>query len=520
LPGVVLVLGCLGIYRDVVGFGFIGLDDDYNVIFNPHLGPLTLERVRWAFGDLEYSRRYQPLGWLGFAAVFGFSGLNPAGYHAVSIGLHAVNSLLVFAVLGQFARHVLGPEASRWRAVAVFAGAAFWAWHPLRVESVAWASGLLYQTTTTLLLASLWLHWSGDGLVARAGALLGYVLALLTYPVAVGFVPFFVVFDVWRHGWRRAAVRGAGYVLAAAGLLAVTMAARMTVVGVWPAAPDLTAFPLGQRVLQALYVWGHYLWRPWWPVGFTPVDPVLLDLGHPGWRVVAGATLFCGLAVVVWRYRRARAAPGWFFLAYALVLVPVLGTVEKPHFPSDRYAFLPQLVLAGAVVVLLARIQQRRHFAAWAAGVGLGFFALASRDQTEIWRDEPTLWRHIESRLTVNDSPVLAGARPALSLFRDGDTAGALARIEAALRARPGDSVLAGARQEILQQDAENRDRATSLGLATPPPPAAVLHHALAVRLAREGDATAAAHHLVAVHRLAPEYYERAISRVPSKPAR
>ena len=89
----VLLLGCLWIYREIVAFGFVGLDDDYNLIFNPHLGPLTFDRVAWAFGDLEYSRRYLPFGWLGFAAVFEFSGLNPTGYHATAIVLHAINSL-------------------------------------------------------------------------------------------------------------------------------------------------------------------------------------------------------------------------------------------------------------------------------------------------------------------------------------------------------------------------------------------------------------------------------------------
>ncbi|MSU66211.1 MAG: hypothetical protein EXS38_08960 [Opitutus sp.] len=92
----VLLLGCLWIYQDITAFGFIGLDDDYNVIFNSHLGPVTLKRVAWAFTDVEYSRRYQPLGWLGLASVFGLSGLGAGGYHAAAIVFHAANSMLVF----------------------------------------------------------------------------------------------------------------------------------------------------------------------------------------------------------------------------------------------------------------------------------------------------------------------------------------------------------------------------------------------------------------------------------------
>ena len=150
-----LVLGCAWIYRDAMTAGFVGLDDDYNITFNPHLGPLSWPRVQWAFSDWEYSRRYQPLGWLGFSAVFGFSGLAPAGYHLAGILWQGVNALLVAAVLHRFLQREVGADSSPWRFVVVFLGAAFWAWHPLRVETVAWASGLLYALTTAGMLATL-----------------------------------------------------------------------------------------------------------------------------------------------------------------------------------------------------------------------------------------------------------------------------------------------------------------------------------------------------------------------------
>ena len=51
LLGAVLVLGCLMIYRRVGEFDFVAFDDDYNLLFNPHLGPLSLERMHWAFSD-------------------------------------------------------------------------------------------------------------------------------------------------------------------------------------------------------------------------------------------------------------------------------------------------------------------------------------------------------------------------------------------------------------------------------------------------------------------------------------
>ena len=513
LLGGVLLLGCLWIYQGITAFGFVGLDDDYNVIFNPHLGPLTWKRVAWALTDFEYSRRYQPLGWLGLAAVFGFSGLTAGGYHVAAIVLHGANSLLAFAILHRFADRVLGATASRWRIIAAFAGAAFWAWHPLRVESVAWTSGLLYEQCTLFLFAALWWHLGPDTTWRRVMALGCYVLALLTYPVALGFGPLFVLIDARERGWRAALVRNGGYLIAAGALLGVTMLARVYVGGVWPAAPNLTVFPLWQRALQALYVWAHYLWRPWWPLGFTPVYPVLLDLAHPSWLVLGGAGLLLAVVAGVFGSRRTPTGWRWFLCAYLMVLVPVLGLVEKPHFPSDRYAFIPQLVWSGALVVALSSMSVRRSLAAVVGAGVLAVMAVASQRQTAIWADEITLWRHIESRLTVRNLPVLACARPALSLLRGGDTAGALALLDAGLRELPGDAMLADVRAEVLRVDADNRQRAQGMGLAESPPPAAVLHHSLAVQLARSGDAAAAAYHLVEVRRLAPAYYETLIRR-------
>jgi hypothetical protein len=75
LLGCLLVLGCVAIYREVGAFDFVTFDDEHCIVFNPHMGPVTFERASWAFTDVSYARRYMPLGWLGFAAVFSWFGL-------------------------------------------------------------------------------------------------------------------------------------------------------------------------------------------------------------------------------------------------------------------------------------------------------------------------------------------------------------------------------------------------------------------------------------------------------------
>lgn len=514
LLGGLLLLGCGWIYRDVFAFRFVDFDDDYNIVFNPHLGPWSWARVEWAFTDWAYMRRCVPLGWLGFSAVFGLSGLNPAGYHAAALVLHGVNTLLVAAVLGRFVARELGADASPWRAVAVFLAAAFWSWHPLRVESVAWASGLLYELAALWMLLALWCQLAEH----RVAAVACHALALLTYPIALGLAPLFVLLDASRDGWRRAVGRNLGHLAVALTALAVAVYCRVEVTSEWRGVPALGEHPLGSRVLQALYVWGHYLGRPWWPTDFTPVDPVLVDLTRPPARVFAGAGLV--LALAAWLLVSRRARGGWFFCAHLAVLIPVLGLFEKPHFPSDRYAVLPQLVQAAALVVLLARTPSHRLALGVAGAAVLATCAGLSHAQAEIWRDAGALWRHLAARLSPDTSPALIWVRPALSLYRAGDTAGGLAHLDTGLRARPDDATLRATRAGLVRADAEARASAAALGLARPPPPAAVLHFTLAVQLARAGETEAAAQHLAEVTRLAPEYYARVTRRALSPPAR
>ena len=57
-------------------------------------------------------------------------GLKPWGHHLTSVLLHALNAALVFALLQLM-------TGATWRSLAV---AALFAWHPLRVESVAWVA--------------------------------------------------------------------------------------------------------------------------------------------------------------------------------------------------------------------------------------------------------------------------------------------------------------------------------------------------------------------------------------------
>lgn len=399
-------------------------DDDINITANPHLDGLTGENLRWMFTDYARMRRYVPLAWLDWAIDYELFGLTAKSAHVGNILLHVVNALLVFALL----RRVL----ERWRAapapgawwveLAAGIGALAWAWHPLRVEVVAWASGRIYcQAACFVLLATL-MYLSGGYAAAApsrrrwwlAGSVLAFAASLLTYPIGIGYVAVLVVLDVWvlrrlkleRGFWRARETRAVlaekiPFLAVAMVVAGVTLVARFRASGVWEPPPALAEFGLASRVAQAFYIWAHYLWRPLWPADLAPLYTTLIEFKPWDGVFAASAAGVVGTTVLlIWKRRRWPGALAWW-LAHLAVLGPVLGVTEHPHYPNDRYSYLQGVLPAMAVAACVGWVWVRRSRAVVIAGMGacLGALGLASAAQIRVWRDSETLFRHLHAQL-------------------------------------------------------------------------------------------------------------------------
>src|SRR5437763_1568097 len=94
-----LIVGAvLAAFWPVLRAGFVNWDDPLNIYQNPHLG-LEWENLRWMFTDTDYVRRYLPLGWLSYTVDRVLFGGGPLSYHAGNLLLHAVNTLLLYAII-------------------------------------------------------------------------------------------------------------------------------------------------------------------------------------------------------------------------------------------------------------------------------------------------------------------------------------------------------------------------------------------------------------------------------------
>ena len=125
-----LALVTTALYWPMTHHGFVNFDDDDYITNNPHVqAGLTWAGVIWAFKS-GAAANWHPLTWISHMLDCQLYGLNPGGHHSTNLIFHVANTLLLFLLLKQLTGAV-------WRSAFV---AALFAWHPLHVESVAWAA--------------------------------------------------------------------------------------------------------------------------------------------------------------------------------------------------------------------------------------------------------------------------------------------------------------------------------------------------------------------------------------------
>jgi hypothetical protein len=91
-----LLVAVAAIYGQVLGHGFIDLDDDVYVTANPHVATgLTAPSVGWALTTFHASN-WHPLTWLSHMADVALYGMSARGAHLTGVLLHALNALLAF----------------------------------------------------------------------------------------------------------------------------------------------------------------------------------------------------------------------------------------------------------------------------------------------------------------------------------------------------------------------------------------------------------------------------------------
>ncbi|HZO43495.1 MAG TPA: tetratricopeptide repeat protein [Methylomirabilota bacterium] len=398
--------------------GFVAWDDQVNLYDNPEYRGLTWPQIRWMFSNVTMGH-WIPLTWLTFGLDFVLWGMNPFGYHLTSLVVFAANAPALYFVARRLLRSATSFDEATLTVSAV-AATLFFALHPLRAESVAWAterrdvlSGLFFLLTVLLYLKA---H---DHVGARrrwllVGSVGLYLLALVSKASVMVLPAALVVLDVyplrrlggrWRD-WVGPAARTVWLekvpfaVLGAAGA-AVTYYAQNANLFITP----LERYPLAARPAMVFYSLWFYLEKTLMPWGLSPLYelPAKVSLLDRQFLIPALAVTALTTTLVLLRRRSPAGLAVWIY--YAIALGPVIGIVHSGHqLTNDRYSYLPGIGLAvllggavGAVLHAGAAGVLRPSLAKVVLGLGviwLGGLAYLSTQQAQVWRDTENLWRY------------------------------------------------------------------------------------------------------------------------------
>ena len=380
-----LVAAVLIVYANALPNAFLW-DDLYLVVGNPAIKSwANLPRlfVSDLFPAGIQSGYYRPLQALTYLVDYGVWGLAPAGFHLMSILLHALTAVLLYRV----GARVLGSTR------AALAGALLFAVHPLHVEAVTYVSGRSDPLAAALMLVAVFGFLRGDGR-GRSASLAAFFLALLAREAALVLPLLLLVLDRVVPG--RARRPGLDY-LPYGAVLAVYLGLRAMSVEPGQVMSANAAVPLGFRLLTMAEVVVRYLALVVVPLGLhmeRTVAPVASPL-EPG-ALAALAAVAALIAGALWA--RPRAWPlalgvAWFLVA----LLPVANVVPLATFMAEHWLYVPMMgvcLAAGWSVEQLARDAWRRPITVAFAIVVALYGGLTIR-QNLVWRDGRTLYEYL-----------------------------------------------------------------------------------------------------------------------------
>jgi hypothetical protein len=446
IAGAAVAAVTLAAFVPALGNLFVDWDDGDTIVLNPLLAASLPELLSRAFGTL-HGAFYIPLTWVSLWFDRQVWDLQPLGFHLTNILLHAWVALFV-TLLALELQRILEPSAGGWRSasIAVLAGL-LWSLHPLRVESVAWATERKDVLSAAFGLPALVLYLAYASAAAAGqrrrsdprlwGASALAVLAMLAKPTFLVFPLALLVLDVWPLRRNERGERWPALLLEKAPLLVLAgVDAALTAIAQRPALVPLGETPALSRVLVAFKAILEYLGMMVWPSGLMPyyLHPgATAQLGDPTYLLSIAAVLAITAGAIGLRRRAPWLLATW--LLFLLPLVPVLGLAQAGgQRIGDRFTYLPSIApslllafgAAAFVGFLEPRLGRAARLAVGAASLAavVGLLAVTQR-LIPIWHDSGTLWTRV-----IEVLPGQVGKAyyfRARHLLYDGDPAGALA---------------------------------------------------------------------------------------------
>jgi tetratricopeptide (TPR) repeat protein len=379
-------------FANAIGYDFVNWDDDTYLVKNLAIRDLSWQGIKNLFSTPigEYNI-YRPLIYLGYAIEYALWGLNPKGYHLVSILMHLFNIFLAFRLV-----KLLTDQIN----LALFA-ALFFAVHPMRVESVSWILARVdpqYGLFFLLGLINYVYYLQKSKINYLVYAFLLFSASLLSKPSAVVFPVVLLLVDYFqgRKIDIKMVVEKVPFFLLSLAFGLFTIKVQSGTAGVFE-----QYFSILDRFFIACYAITFYVYTVLLPINLSILVPLPTKIDN----LLPTAYYFTPLILVfltflVWYFDKHRKfvifGLGFFLVNIALVIQIVpYGQV----IVADRYTYLSHIslfLLLGYALFEFNKLYPKLRnyvgalvFAFAVVCVGMTFW------RNQIWRNSRTLWSDV-----------------------------------------------------------------------------------------------------------------------------
>ena len=448
----VLIVAICIVYGQVLGFGFINLDDPGYVSGNDIVKQgITTDGIRWAFSTF-HKANWHPVTWISHMLDVQFFGMNPGMHHLTNVIFHILNALLLFFVLKRM-------TGTLWRSAAV---AGLFALHPLHVESVVWISERkdVLSTFFWLLTMAGYVWYVQQCTVRRyLVVVLFFVLGLLSKPMLVTLPFVLVLLDFWPLKRWEPYIQGnigndpgkrtlrSRYkqqvlpILIAEKIPLIVLSTVSSIVTFYAqksggAVGSVDSFAIGTRLANAITSYAAYLDKMVRPYNLAVFYPYTDTFSFITVSLSALLLILITTAVILAVKEKPYLFVGWFW--YLGTLFPVIGIVQVgSQSMADRYTYIPLIGVFVMIVWGIVDFLSRQRYGKTVLRTVILVFPLfiwVSWVQVGLWKNSETLFMHA---LDVTRNNYLIHYNLGITLYEQGNVDGAMREYQASLQIKP-----------------------------------------------------------------------------------
>lgn len=408
-----LATGTFLLYCGTLAFRFV-YDDRMQILENASITkwsyvPQYFTGNVWSLIDPHIlANYYRPLFLLWLRINHAIFGLNPAGWHALSVALHVIVVIQVFWL----GRRLLKSD------LAAGAAAALFAVHPVHIESVTWISGATDPMLAAFMLASVLAflryieeHESGSsGKMAYAASLFFFSMALLSKEVAV-MLPLMLVPTALCVKKKETTAREIGMATIPFFLLIVAyLLVRQHALSGF--SHPLTGFSTEWMLLtwpSIVAFYARQLLAPFWISPYADVHWVT-GATKDFWVPLAICVALIAFGFLAWKRSGERrlltALYAWIVLPLLPVLyIKVFSSAELVH---DRYLYVSSVGFCFLVVVgvgaVLERVDTKKRIVVACTAAAILALAVVTFSGEMYWASDLLLFKHAVEIAPENDA--------------------------------------------------------------------------------------------------------------------